>query len=507
LFLEHFSAEQASSRTGLMTFQLLIAGVLVFLPAMFMGMLFPLGLRIALGDGERPSMETGRLYLSNTAGCVIGALLAGLVLIPLAGVLATLLIAVGIIAYSVLLVQAEVRGQIAQAALGLVLALCYGAGWYVTPAWNAQLMASGISEYVHAYQAVDAAELPAEVARRSELLFYQDGLTATVTVTRNRVSPSRDLYISTNGKIDGSSRIDMPTQKLSAHLPLLIHEAPDQVAVIGLGTGVTAGSATLHDTVQRVDVVEIEPAMVEGARFFSEFNHDVLESDKARMLITDGRLHLMRSRGSYDVVISEPSNPWIAGVASLFTEEFYQLGASALRDGGIFVQWLQVYDMHLEDIQSVIGTFQSVFPHTYVAMTLFDADLLFIGSKRPLSMDPDRLQERMRQPEVAADLADPWVRVESVEDLLARVWLAPTEVESFVESAPLHRDDWPFLMYRAPLNRYTDTRRRNTAAIAGAAAGLLPEWSERGVEPERLKALARAYDRFVPRPLRWSDQL
>lgn len=505
LFLEHFSPEQAGTRAGLMTLQLLIAGVLVFIPAMFMGMLFPLGLRIALGNGERPAMETGRLYLSNTAGCVIGALLAGLVLIPSVGVLATLLIAAGIIVYCILLVQAEVRGQLAQTALALVLALGYGAGWYLTPAWDGQLMASGISEYARAYRGVGATGLSTEVARRNELLYYQDGLTATVTVTRDRVSPNRDLYISTNGKIDGSSHFDMPTQKLSAHLPLLIHQAPEQVAVIGLGTGVTAGSATLYDSVQQVDVVEIEPAMVEGARFFSAFNHDVLENEKVRMLVTDGRLHLMRSRARYDVVISEPSNPWIAGVASLFTEEFYQLGASALRDGGVFVQWLQVYDMELDDIRSAVATFQSVFPSTYVAMTLVDADLLFIGSKQPLSLDPGRLEARMSESEVALDLADAWVGVESVEDLLARVWLAPPKVRSFAESAPLHRDDYPFLMYRAPLSRYKDARRSNTAAIAGAATGLLPEMLRQGVESERLDALARAYDRFVPPSLRWSD--
>ncbi len=505
MFLEHFSAEQVASRGGLMAFQLIIAGLLVFLPAVFMGMLFPLGLRIALGDGRQAAMETGRLYLSNTAGCVIGALLAGLVLIPLVGVLATLLIAVGLIAYCALLVQAEVRSQKMQAALGVALALGYGAGWYVTPAWDAQLMASGISEYVRSYQGMDAQALPMEVARRNELLFYQDGLTATVTVTRDRVSRNRDLYIATNGKIDGSSHFDMPTQKLSAHLPLLIHPAPEKVAVIGLGTGVTAGSATLHESVQRVDVVEIEPAMVEGARFFSEFNHGVLESDKARMLVTDGRLHLMRSPSAYDVVISEPSNPWIAGVASLFTEEFYRIGADSLRDGGIFLQWLQVYDMEFDDIRSVLNTFQAVFPYTYVAMTLVDADLLFIGSGQPLSLDPGRLEARMSEPVIALDLADPWVGVESVEQLLSRIWLAPTQVRSLAESAPLHRDDWPFLMYRAPLTRYRNARRENTAAIAGAAAGLLPELSKRGVEPERLKALSRAYDDYVPRSLRWPE--
>lgn len=504
-FLEHFDPAQSGTRLGLMQLQLTIAGLLVLVPAIGMGMLFPLGLRIALGDGARPATDTGRMYLANTLGCVVGALVTGFVLIPQAGILATLLIAAGLICYAIILVQAEIRGPLGQAVLALLVLLGYGAGWSVTPRWDAQLMSSGISEYARNFRNMPARYLPQELARRTELLYYKDGITATVTVSRDRVSRDRDLYIATNGKIDGSSHFDMPTQKLSAHLPLLLHENPREVAVIGLGTGVTAGSATLHEQVDRVKVIEIEPAMVQGARYFSEFNQGVLDSEKAEVTITDGRLHLTLANRAYDVISSEPSNPWIAGVAGLFTEEFYRLGRDALREGGLFAQWLQIYDMETEDVRSVINTFQSVFPHSYVAMTIIGTDLLLLGSTEPVSMDLDRIGARMRQAEVALDLADIRLRINSPEELLARIWMAPAEVREFSRNAPRHRDDWPFLMYRAPLSRYLDTRRLNTAAIAGASAGLLPELLARGSEPDHLDRLSRAYDEYVPRDLRWPD--
>ena len=504
-FLAHFDAEQAGTRIGLMQLQLTIAGLLLLVPTTLMGMLFPLGLRIAMGRGERPASHTGRLYLANTAGTVAGALLAGFILIPQVGILATLLIAAGLIFCAIILVQADVRGPLGRAVLVVLIALGYGSGWYFTPAWDAQLMSSGISEYIWSYGDVSAEDLPEEVARRTELLYYRDGQTATVSVTRDRLSQNRDLYIATNGKIDGSSHFDMPTQKLSAHLPLLLHPAPERVAVIGLGTGVTAGSATLHDAVEQVNIVEIEPAMLEGARYFGHVNHQVLDSDKVRVLITDGRLHLTRSVDEYDVLISEPSNPWIAGIAALFTEEFYRLGSQALQDGGIFAQWLQIYNMETEDVRSVIASFESVFPNTYVAVTLLDTDLLLIGSKQPIPIDWDLIEARMEQPVVARDLSHPRIGVDSVEQLLAHVWMAPEAVESFVASAQLHRDDWPFLMYRAPLNRYTESRRRNSEALAGASRGLLPVLSVRGEDPRRLESLRQAYENSMPASLYWDE--
>jgi spermidine synthase len=502
LFLDWFDPGQAGSRFGLMGLQLGVTAVLFLLPAVFMGMLFPLILRIGLGDLSRPAHDTGRLYLANTAGCVIGALLAGLVLIPTVGLLPTLLIAIGLICYSLLLVYSTIRGTRPQLLLALVLMLAYGAGWYLVPPWNAQLMAAGLSEYARTFQQIEIQDLSENLARRSELLYYRDGRTATITVLQDRVTATRDLYIATNGKIDGSSHSDMPTQKLSAHLPLLLHDSPREVAVIGLGTGVTSGSSTVHAGVERVVTVEIEPAMVEGARYFTAFNHGIHEHPRSDIRITDGRLHLFLARDHYDVIISEPSNPWIAGTASLFTREFYQLGARALRDGGIFTQWIQVYNMEPDNIRSVIRTFQSVFPHTYGAVTLIGSDLVLIGSQTPIDINPRQIAARMRQPAVRADLADPAVGINTVWELLARIWLAPGDLAALAGEVRLHKDDWPFLMYEAPLSRYLEVSDSNMFMISNAGGGLVEHLIGQGLTGDEAAALLGAYLNYVPERFR-----
>lgn len=504
LFLDRFDADLAGTRLGLLNMQIVVAAALFLLPATFMGMLFPLILRIGIGRLRTPAADTGRLYLANTFGCVLGALLAGFVLIPGLGILPTLLVAVGLLCYGVLLVQSRLPSLKPQLALAAVLISAYGAGWFLVPPWNAQLLAAGLSEYVQAYQAIDRDELSSELARRNELLYYRDGHTATVTVTQDLRGFRRDLFIATNGKIDGSSYLDMPTQKLSAHLPILLHPNPRQVAVVGLGTGITAGSATLHEEVERVVVMEIEPAMVEGARWFAEFNNDLHEHSKSDLRVTDGRLHLKLAPDTYDVITSEPSNPWIAGIASLYTVEFYELVARSLKEGGIFAQWVHIYNMTPDNIRSMVGTFHSVFPYSYVAVTLIDADLLLIGSKEPIKIDPGSLARRMTEPRIGADLADPALGVHTPWDLLARIWLVPEDLPGLVGDARLHRDDWPFLMYEAPLSRYLGQRTSNMALISQSASGLIGELLRQGrLDRAGAEALLEAYLEYVPEPYQW----
>jgi spermidine synthase len=507
-FLGLFDAEIAATQVGLLNLQTIIAAALFLAPVTFMGMMFPLALRIGLGSFDRPAADVGKLYLANSMGSVAGALLAGFILIPQIGILPTLLLAIGLICYAVLVVLSLRSGQLVQLAAAIVLLGGYGIGWYTVPPWNAQLMASGLSDHARAYQQMRLG-LAEQLADWTDLLFYRDGLTSTVTVSRDRRLGISDLYIATNGKIDGSSRQDMPTQKLSAHLPLLLHPEPRRVAVVGMGTGVTAGSATLHDSVEEVVIIEIEPAMVAGARWFSAYNYGVHEHPKVDIRITDGRLHLFLAQERYDVIISEPSNPWIAGIASLFTEEYYRLSARALRPGGVFAQWLQLYQMEPDNVQSVVRSFAEVFPETYVAKTIVGTDMLLIGSQEPITFDVKALQDRL-VPTVVEDLADPAVGVYSLAELLARIWITPDRLPELTHSARLHRDDWPFLMYEAPLSRYLETGRANAKMLSEVAGGLLLELLSDPDAHELVDDLGQSYQRFVPDELQWefrSDKL
>src|SRR5207249_3644231 len=158
--------------------------------------------------------------------------------------------------------------------------------------------------------------------------------------------------LAVDGKVDATSGADMLTQRLLGHLPLLLHPAPRRACVIGLGSGVTVGSVLAHP-VRQVDAVEISPEVVEAARLFGRFNRAALDDPRLRLRVADGRNHLLLTDRRYDVIVSEPSNPWMAGVSSLFTRDFFALARSHLAAGGILCQWAHVYNMGSGDLRTV----------------------------------------------------------------------------------------------------------------------------------------------------------
>jgi len=482
--------------------QFLLAGAVMLLPAVLMGGLFPAALRVFVRDPRQTGRKVGNLYAGNTLGTILGAFAAGFVLIPLVGVRGSLLIAAAAQCLGAVLMvhspgkrERAVKLPVAGIAVALLVLL-------LTPPWHRQLMTSAMYRYANAYTEPGGEGLESTLAKEEQLLFYRDGLTATVTVTRDLASTQRSLYITTNGKIDGSSHSDMPTQRLLAHVPVLFHPAPRDVCVIGMGTGTTAGSATLHPEVSRVAVVEIESAMVEGARLFRDHNQDLHSNEKVDIHVTDGRLFLRLRPESFDVITSEPSNPWLAGASDLFTVEFFELGARALREGGIFCQWVQIYGMSPENLKTIVRTFASVFPNSLLLSTIPDTDLLLVGFKGPLMLDISLAQERLQQSLIRDDLSDERVGINTFHDLAARFRMGPSDIRSFVGQGPLHTDDLPLIAYRAPRDMYTDTRESNMRELARFAQGIGPGLRNIPGTPEQrrlfFETLAAAYRRFLP---------
>jgi spermidine synthase len=192
-------------------------------------------------------------------------------------------------------------------------------------------MVSGVAVYGPEYARV-IDKLPLEEATRPQrLLFWEEGPTATVSVHQ-----ALYRFLRANGKTEASTGPDMHTQLVAGHLPLLLHGAPRRVLVIGLASGITVGAVARHP-VERIDVVEIEPAMTRAAQFFRRENRDVLADPRVTVVIADARSYLLTRADRYDVIISEPSNPWIGGVATLFTSEFYALAARRLAPGGLML--------------------------------------------------------------------------------------------------------------------------------------------------------------------------
>ncbi|MFI5340556.1 MAG: fused MFS/spermidine synthase [Candidatus Methylomirabilales bacterium] len=452
MFLWAFRVSQSSGFIKVLQFS--ISALAMFLPTLFMGATFPCVAQIASRKLSRVGHDVGRIYFVNTVGAIAGTILTGFLLIPTWGLQSTLKLAVSLNLGLALVLFMVSRGATwrRQAAVVPLLALAL---LFVSRPWNTRAMTSGVAIYGKGYfSMLGKVDFREAVSSSDRLLFYKDGISTTVSVHRE----AERLYLRVNGKTDASNTQDMHTQLLLGHLPVLFHPDAKRALVIGLGSGVTAGAVALHP-VEQVDVIEIEPAVVRAAAFFAKENRDVLRNPRARVTIADGRNFLLASGRPYDVIISEPSNPWMRGIGNLFSLEFYELVARRLAPNGVVCQWIHAYNLFPHDLKMVVKTFRSAFPHTTIWNTTL-GDLVLIGGKDPLSLDYARLQSRYDSlPGLREDLAR--LGVHSPLGLLADFVLSEEDTAQYAEYASLNTDDLPLLEFSAPESLYADTLELN----------------------------------------------
>jgi spermidine synthase len=398
-----------------------IVSALVALPAAIVaGYQFPLLIAL-LGRGDRDiGRDIGLCYAFNTIGSIVGSIAAGFFLLPHIGALGTWRLAVWMLALLGAAALYLARRREILPALTAVAAL---AAIYVPPGPTAFWRHSPIG----AGRADDAVgrgrtrNTLREVQRRTNrsIAWEADGRESTVAL----YTGAYDMAFLVNGKSDGASILDSGTQVMSGMLGALLYEGELKSAlVIGLGTGSTGGWLGAAPGIEHVDVVELEPAIRDVARACSAVNHGVLDNPKVAVTIGDAREVLLTSRSQYDLVFSEPSNPYRAGVASLFTREYYQAVRARLRPRGLFLQWMQAYEIDAKSIRVFYATLKSVFPSVSSWRTKSD-DLLLVASDHDLVVDVDRLRARMAEPTYKEALFNTW-RANTVEDVLAR-FLAP----------------------------------------------------------------------------------
>jgi spermidine synthase len=345
-------------------------------------------------------------------------------------------------------------------------ALMLAAGTVSIPVWDLRVMAAGPGIYWRYYLARGGL---AERPQAENVVFYRDGPTGTIAVVD--VGPRRTLRV--NGKTDASDGVDMRTQVLLAHIPLLVHPDPRHAMILGLGSGITAGSAATH-ALERIDVVEIEPAVAHASRYFDAVNGEPLKRPAVRLVFADGRNFLATTPVRYDVIVSEPSNPWIAGVASLFSAEFFEIARARLRPGGLMAQWLQGYSLTPDDFAMIVRTFRSVFPSMSI-WYLGHNDFLLLGAPAGRSLDLDRLRAGLAIRAVRDDLAR--VGIRTWPELLGLVALAPADVAAAVAAGEINDDDRLPLEFRAPRALYSpvsaDILNTVLRVARGGATGLV----------------------------------
>ena len=456
LYMVDLVTNYAASFATLHLIEFATVFLLMLMPTLAMGAIFPVVAKIYTRDLACIGRSVGEAYAANTLGAVLGSFVGGFIAIPLIGVQYTILAAVSINliigAYFVLTSSWGLSWQ----RLGGVLASCLllgGGAWHL-PVWDTMLFNSAPYLYAYRYKAKSTSESTdlAQVMRRNRRLLYaEEGMTATVTV----VESGGEIYLKVNGKTDASSRGDLRSQSLLSHLPLLLHDKPREVLLVGLGSGISLGALEQHP-VEYVECVEISAEVVEGARFFSSVNYNALADPRLKLFIGDGRNHLALSERRYDVIISQPSNLWIAGMADLFTQEYFRHGLERLAEDGVFCSWIQAYSMRKRDFKTIVKTFQSVFPHVSMWESMPGGDYFLIGTEHPQRIDAEELQMRWR----ARQLQDDFVRIGVVDanNLLCSFVMRNAQVEPFAREGVINTDDNAVLEFSAPKGMYQGLR-------------------------------------------------
>ncbi|MGH7623221.1 MAG: spermidine synthase, partial [Gemmatimonadaceae bacterium] len=385
-----------------------VACLAVMLPSTFCaGMTLPLITRMLMrrGDGER---AIGVVYAANTLGSILGVVLAGLVLLPLVGLKALLVegavvdMALGVWLLRVSSGSPQRRQQFAYlAAFTMVLATVTSLQFN---RFDQVVLSSGVYRY---------GSIPDPKGRK--IIFYHDGRTATVSVGQSADGFS---WIATNGKPDASverawmfptpqakPRIlsgDISTQVLIPVITLAHMPTARLAAVIGEGSGMTSHFLLGSPTLQQAVTIEIEPQMIAGSKLFYPANRRVFDDKRSRFVIDDAKSFFATDARKYDVIISEPSNPWVSGVAGLFTDEFYHRASGYLTPHGVFGQWLHLYEIDDGLVLSVLSAIHNNFK-SYAVYATSNEDILIVASNQAELPAPD--WSVVKSPDIAHDLA------------------------------------------------------------------------------------------------------
>lgn len=396
--------------------------------------------RARAGGDARQGEGNGRMLAAMGAGNVLGALLTPTALMPALRVEGTLALAAMLLAGAWAFVS---RITLPRKAIGLALAgaVCALA---VRGAWRDP---AGVLDGPFLYAGAESLDLGAVVWRR-------DGREGTVAVRRD---PTGAVILQINGKVDATSAGDAATQTVVGLLPTALAQRPRDALVIGLGSGMTADAVRAVPGVRRVRVLELVPEVLRAARVdFRAANHAVLDDPRVRVDAQDAAHTLRGTRETWDVIVSEPSNPWVAGMSDLFTREAFLAARERLRPGGTMGAWFHAYSTDAETVASIVETFRGVFPRAALVEVGPGSDYLLVGGREPWSVDLDVALERLRAEAPRAMLLR--AGIDSDAALVARFLSGPRGVAAVGAGGEVLRASDLRLEFRAPRLLYRDAR-------------------------------------------------
>lgn len=418
-FMRHFRSNPLLN--SIISFS--VSAVIQLMPTICMGFLFPLFVDILRWRKRNIGTLVGNVYTWNTAGSILGTILAPTILLITCGTPITIAVAIMLYGASFLLVfpySSRISSKNLYTVILLIGTTAYAAFQPIDP----RLI--NLGQYLYGF-------FPTSYIQNYTVLSHKEGKSCNVTVLET--NESRSIRI--NGKTDaGDAQGDMLTQMGLAYYPRLFHPEARDVLVIGFGSGTTAGCSLMFPRT-RVTCCEIEPAVVEAGIFFSHVNHQPAQSRNCEIVLDDGRSYLEGSQNMFDLILSEPSNPWMPGVSNLFTREFYDEVKHHLRSKGVFTQWVQTYDSTHAAYRMILRTILDVFSHC-ILVRISVGDTLILASDRPLRLsasDIEAAQKSFNQsPFVLQDLEFIYHTDEAAQFSLMGFMLPEKKVREFVVS-------------------------------------------------------------------------
>jgi spermidine synthase len=427
--------------------------------AIFTGLLFLLAIPIGLSGALLPLLfhelqrevrdlgsVAGRLYAWNTIGSLVGALIGGYVLFLWLDLHHIYRVAMVALAVGATILTSLVLRPVSRLVPPLMLVPTLGA-IFLLPAWPPDQLASGLfrarSPMRNTFEGPGALF---DRRSRGDIIYYEDGPTSSVAVLEGDEGPeTRSIVV--NGKPDGSLIGDYPTMALTALIPALMAESHERAFVIGWGTGVTTGELAALEETRDVRVAEISRGVIEAAPLFDVGNLQASKNPKVQIIRGDAYRSLLRSDGKYNLIVSEPSNPWVTGVEMLYSREFLQAARARLAPGGVYAQWFHVYESDVDVVSLVLRTYAEVFPHVSVWFAL-GPDLLLLGFDEPQRpLDVRALESRFGQADFRAGFSR--VGIETFAGVLAHELLPLGTLHAAPLEGAIQTLRHPILSYRA----------------------------------------------------------
>jgi spermidine synthase len=446
----------------------LVSSVVMFTPTLLSGMIFPLVIRVYSARPDHIGESVGKLYSLNTLGCIIGSFTTGFIFIPLfgmfgsgiqfttkIGILAALATGLYIVYKDTLNNEALNQKQVKISTSWIYISGIVGsiACLFLIPTWDKSIMTTGVAIY-HSLSYKNLTrkqffELFKFENSREKIKFYKEGLTTVVTITADE--NGNTTLLKNNGKVDagvptdgdGPSQADMVTQVLLGQLPLLLHKGePESALVVGLGSGCTTGSVVRYPSIKSVKVCELEKAVIDGDKFFEPpidknplgGNGSPLNkqrnplAERVTAVHTDGRNYLLTTKEKFDIIISQPADPWVSGASQLFTREFWRFGSQHLKPNGLFCEWIQLYSITPEYLGVLVNSFKQSFGkyengkkvsdgYVYLFRPGLAGEILLIGSNEPIELDVERIKNRIKTSFVAKGKSGATLNVKTLDDL------------------------------------------------------------------------------------------